>query len=133
MRERRGHTNVPRTCVNKECQTHARTKGPNTSVNKGGFADTYLKMLVVSSSRRLVVSAWLELEPDTVDLLEEFGRQDLVDDAVGGVALVESAGGGEGEDGYRHGGARRGRRWTGCWSDCCLRRERRTRMRFGVG
>ena len=83
MREQRGHTHVPHTGVNKEGHTHARTKGPHT--NKGGFADTYLKMLVGC----LVVSAWLELEPDTVGLLGEFGRQDLVDDAVAGVTLVE--------------------------------------------
>jgi len=38
---------------------------------------------------RLLVSAWLELEPDTMGLLGEFGRQDLVDDAVAGVTLVE--------------------------------------------
>ena len=36
-------------------------------------------------------------------LLGEFGRQDMVDDAVAGVTLVECAGGREGETGYRHG------------------------------
>ena len=59
-------------------------------MNKGGVSGHLLE-----SVRRLVVSAWLELEPDAVGLLGEFGRQDLVDDAVAGVALLESAGGGE--------------------------------------
>jgi len=67
-------------------------------VNKGGVSGRLLEGV-----RRLVVSAWLELEPDAVGLFGELGRQDLVDDAVAGVALVQSAGGGEGEDGYCHG------------------------------
>ena len=78
-------------------------RGPHACANKGATHEQRgVRGHLLEDVGRLVVSAWLELEPDAVGLLGEFGKQDLVDDAVGGVALVESAFGGDGEDGYRH-------------------------------
>jgi len=79
-------------------------RGPHACANKGATHEQRgVRGHLLEDVGRLVVSTWLELEPDAVGLLGEFGRQDLVDDAVAGVALVESASGGEGETGYRHG------------------------------